>query len=73
MFLELVITSQSHFQLPHPLRGEGMSLHFPLVHQTVCLTADPHPQSGVGKASLVNRVFRLEKSVREPWPHFACC
>jgi len=31
MFLELVITSQSHFQLPHPLRGEGMSLHFPLV------------------------------------------
>jgi hypothetical protein len=36
------------------------------------LTADPHSQAGVGKSSLINRVFRLEKSVREPWPEFAC-
>ena len=27
-------------------------------------TADPHSQSGVGKSSLINRVFRLENAVR---------
>jgi hypothetical protein len=70
MFLELVILSLNPvFQLPHPLRGQGVSLPSRSYHQIACSTLI-YTQSGVGKSSLINRVFRLENTVREPWSDF---